>query len=126
MRLPKTATYLLTIVAVSFAFSAMPTTSQAQDFASFQATYKVQVEYWFFDTDYYYWSTVLETDNRQEAEFVYGLLLAAAEDNELNNVARNFNWRYIAVDVRLTTEYSYPRYLTVEPLIYSPIRSYAK
>ena len=107
MRLPKTATYLLTVVAVSFAFSAMPRTSQAQDFASFRATYKVQVEYWYFDSNYYYWSTVLETDNRVEAEFAYELLLAAEEDNELNKVAPNFNWRYIAVDVRLMTEYSY-------------------
>ncbi len=120
MRLPKNALCLLTIVAASCVFSVAPRTSHAADFTSFSATYKVQVEYWFFDTDYYYWSTVLETDDRSEAEFVYGLLLAAQDNGQLNEMAPNSYWRYFAVDVRMITEYSYPRYVKPQQLVLNP------
>ncbi|MFG0336294.1 MAG: hypothetical protein ACF8TS_23290 [Maioricimonas sp. JB049] len=72
-----------------------------------QCTYKVQVEYWFWDSNYSYWSTVLETNNQDEAQLMYDLLLYAKQNGNLNAVVPNLNWKYIAVDVRLETECSF-------------------
>ena len=74
-----------------------------------QKKYKVQVEYWFFDTDYYYWSTVYETTNQIDANFYYGLLNWAKQQGTLNSVVPNSYWRYIAVDVRLIEVYEWQR-----------------
>jgi hypothetical protein len=129
MRLPKNAAYLLAIIAVSLAFSALPRSSHAQEFATIPTTYKVQVEYWYFDSDYSYWSTVLETNNQAEAELMYELLLTTQEDGQLNALVPNFNWRYIAVDVRLSIDSGYARYATLTPMTLQPInrtRSKAK
>jgi len=68
------------------------------------------VEYWFFDTDYYYWETVFESDDYGEAEWVYELLLIAKENNQLHAVVPASYWRYIALDVRMITEYHWPDY----------------
>ena len=76
-------------------------------------TYEVQVQYWFFDTDYYYWSTVFESANRSDAEFVYALLANAKENGDLNHVAAHDYWRYFAVNVRLVVRYQLPQ-LTLE------------
>ena len=107
MRFPKTVATLALLVA-GFIVVGQAETAQAQ--TAITKTYKVQVEYWFFDTDYYYWSTVLETDSLGEAQFLYDVLLWAKENNSLNAAAPNSYWRYIAVDVRLITEYHYPRF----------------
>ncbi|QDU40335.1 hypothetical protein Mal4_46910 [Maioricimonas rarisocia] len=72
-----------------------------------QCTYKVQVEYWFWDSNYSYWSTVLETTDQDEAQLMYDLLLYAKQNGNLNAVVPNLNWKYIAVDVRLKTECSF-------------------
>ncbi len=116
MPFPKIANCLLAGVIASFALSAAAQTSEAQDYGFVAATYKVQVEYWFFDTDNYYWSTVLETNNPNEAKFLYQILLTAKEDGTLNQVAAHSYWRYIAVDVRLIRQYARPRYQAIEPL----------
>ena len=110
MRFPKITVCLLALAAGGLGFVGAQRSAKADGFDYFQATYKVQVQYWFFDTDYYYWSTVLETDDYNTATFVYNLLASADADGQLNQVAPNSYWRYIAVDVRMTTEYRYPRY----------------
>jgi hypothetical protein len=70
----------------------------------------VQVEYWFFDTDAYYWSTYYESSDYDDALSMYLFLKEADELGILNSVAPNSYWRYIAVDVRMITEYNYPSY----------------
>ncbi|MEW4528684.1 MAG: hypothetical protein ACF8PG_12415 [Maioricimonas sp. JB045] len=81
-------------------------TSRPADAANlYRTVYKVEVEYWFFDTDYSYWSTILETTDRQEAQLMYELLEYAHENGDLNSVVPNSYGRYIAIDVRLRTEY---------------------
>jgi hypothetical protein len=107
MRFPRLAACLLAIAAASVVLSTSTRTASAQTYAYFPKTYKVQVEYWFFDTDYYYWSTVFQTSNQADAQFVYSLLLDAKEDGDLNAVAPSSYWRYIAVDVRLVWEYDF-------------------
>ena len=109
MPFPKLARRLLLAAAVTLAFSTLSRTAAAQNSLVLK-TYKVQVQYWFFDTDYYYWSTVFETTDLADAEFVYQLLLAAHENGQLNEVAPNSYWRYMAVDVRMITEYHYPQF----------------
>ena len=93
--------------------------ASAQSSFSIPRTYKVQVQYWFFDTDYYYWSTKLETEDQAEAQFLYEVLLWAKENGQLNAVAPNSYWRYIAVDVRMVVEYDWdwlsPSYSELSP-----------
>jgi hypothetical protein len=99
-------------VAIAFgALSALPPSAEAQELSFLSKTYEVQVEYWFFDTDHYHWTTVFESDDLAEAQFVYGLLLVAKENGQLNEVVPNSYWRYIAVDVRMVTLYDYSRFV---------------
>ncbi|MEQ8791221.1 MAG: hypothetical protein RIC55_33470 [Pirellulaceae bacterium] len=114
MRFPKTALCLLAITAAALAFSSAASTAQAQT-AIGVTTYKVQVEYWFFDTDYSYWSTKYESTDYNDAQFVYELLQAADEEGVLNQVAPSTYWRYIAVDVRMISTRTYP---TLEDIRY--------
>lgn len=84
------------------------TTSARQASASndgLELVYKVQVEYWFFDTTHYHWSTYHETTNVGIANFVYAWLDSAKERGDLPIVAPNAYWRYIPVDVRMITTY---------------------
>lgn len=85
--------------------AAMLFTASSAEAQSISPTYKVQVEYWFFDTDYYYWSTKLETTDYQEAVEYFETLQDAQDEGMLNSVAPNSYWRYIAVDVRMTVSY---------------------
>ena len=73
-----------------------------------------------FDTDYYYWSTILETHNKNDAQVLYDALRVAKEHGFLNEAAANSYWRYIAVDVRLKTEYHYPQ---IQPAPLNPLYS---
>ena len=107
MRFPKIAALLLASAAATLLCSATTQEASAQTSSLLQKTYKVQVEYWFFDTDYYYWSTVFETNDLQDALLMYELLLIAKENHQLNEVAASSYGRYIAVDVRMITEYRY-------------------
>lgn len=100
----------LVIAGLALAFSTGAANHSSAQNAYISATYKVQVEYWFFDTDYYYWSTQFESSNYNDAVYVYNILQAADDAGMLNSVAPNSYWRYIAVDVRMITEYNYPRY----------------
>ena len=120
---PKKIGSLLGFVALLLiiGFAAQP--AQAQTPTGFYKTYKVQVEYWFFDTDYYYWSTVHETADLAEALFIYDLLLAAKRNRELNEVAANSYGRYIAVDVRMITQYHYPQFQRTPTNSLSPVRN---
>ena len=106
MTLARTLYCALAVSAVSF-FGSSTTANAQVDYFPITKTYKVEVQYWFFDTDYYYWSTKLETENRAEAEFLYELLLWAKENGQLNAAAPNSYWRYIAVDVRMVTVYDW-------------------
>jgi hypothetical protein len=107
MRFPKTFTLLLLAASTcTLAASAQP--ARAQSFAYIQKTYKVQVEYWFLDTDYYFWSTFYETTDLEDAQLVYDLLVIADQNGLLNQAAPNSYSRYFAVDVRMITEYQYP------------------
>lgn len=112
------AAFLLATVFALFSLS--PGSATAQESVSITRTYKVQVQYWFFDTDYYYWSTKLETTNQSDAQFLYGLLVWAKENGQLNAVVPNSYWRYIAVDVRMRVEYDWnwvqPQELQLSPL----------
>lgn len=105
------ATAVPCFLAAAALFLSRPASADAQDYFNVvQTTYEVQVEYWFFDTDYYYWRTVFESSDLEEAQFVYQLLLLAKQNHQLNQAAPNEYWRYIAVDVRLVPKYHYPRY----------------
>lgn len=77
--------------------------------------YKVQVEYWFFDTTHYHWSTYYETTDPATAIFVYNWLASAKDRGDLPIVAPNAYWRYIPVDVRFTWTYRLKPQTTVEP-----------
>lgn len=83
------------------------TPAEAKSYGYYTKSYAVQVEYWFFDTDYTYWSTKFETNDLGDAEFVYNALLIAKENGDLNTAAPSTYWRYIAVDVRLITVWTY-------------------
>ena len=76
-----------------------------------QPTYQVQVEYWFFDTTSYHWSTVFETTNFEDAWLMYDLLMLAKSQGSLIQFVPSDNPRYIPVDVRLRTVYPY--YLSI-------------
>lgn len=106
-------------VALALVFGVAGRSQAANTF--FTTTYKVQVQYWFFDTDYYYWSTKFETTNYNDAKFVYDLLKAADDAGQLNSVAPASYWRYIAVDVRMISEVNYPRYALAES--YYPVQN---
>lgn len=66
-----------------------------------ETLYKVQVKYWFFDTDYYKWETFFETTDPSEAISVYLLMQSVKDDGNLQLVAPNAYWRFIPVDVQL-------------------------
>jgi hypothetical protein len=114
MRFPRVAASLLIAASIFVSVSTAPGPAQARNLTLLKATHKVEVQYWFWDTDYYYWSTKFESSDLDDAQFVYGLLFAAKQNGQLNQVAPNSNWKYFAVDVRLITEYHYP--IQIEPL----------
>lgn len=99
--------------------------AEAKTYGYYSKTYKVQVEYWFFDTESYHWSTVFESSDQAEAQFVYNALLVAKQNGALNAAAPNSYWRYIAVDVRLVSAWTFhstaSRYQAARP--YSNLRS---
>ncbi len=98
--------FLFLTVAAALTFCTIDAPSaQAQSYAMFKKTYAVQVQYWFFDTNYYYWQTKFESENQQDAQLMYDLLLLAKQNGQLNNVVPASYWRYIAVDVRLIVRY---------------------
>ena len=113
----RTAIFLLAAITISFAY--VSKTAEAQFFA-FDITYEVQVEYWFFDTDYSYWNTIFETDDYGDAELLFELLEAARDDNRLNRVVPNSYGRYIAVDVRLVTIVTYRQPPSIAPRLEIP------
>ncbi|MCA9177780.1 MAG: hypothetical protein KDB14_25110 [Planctomycetales bacterium] len=109
---------LFAIVVSAAGLLAAPASAEAQ---SIGPRYVVEVEYWFFDTDYYYWSTKLDTTNYNDAVQLYEILQAADEAGVLNQVVPNSYWRYIAVDVRMRTVWPS---LMIQPVTYSPLSFY--
>lgn len=89
----------------------------------FKPVYEVQVEYWFFDTTSYHWSTKLKTDDYALANSYYQALLIAKANGQLNSVVPNSYWRYIAVDVRMITRWEFVAIITRRPYLDS-IRRY--
>ncbi len=93
------------LIAVAAVLAAALTVSTSQEVeaaeVSQNCTYEIQVEYWFFDTDYSYWKTMYSTTDQDDAQLMYDLLLIAKQNHQLNSVVPNEYWRYVAVDVRL-------------------------
>lgn len=90
---------LILTAMVSFA----PTASASNE--GVERLYKIQVEYWFFDSDFYKWETFFETTDADTAIAVLLLMIDIKDDGNLQHVAPNAYWRYIPVDVRLLTTY---------------------
>ena len=124
---------IITFVAALACVAGMSDSRQAEaaPYRYAAITYEVQVEYWFFDTTSYHWSTIYSTNDKEDAEFVYNLLLVAKENGQLNRVAPNDYWRYIAVDVRMITKWQFaaPRnsyqYKAASSSALTPTRSYS-
>lgn len=106
MNLRKTIV-LATLAIAAFWATTLESKSASAQSISISKTYKVEVQYWFFDYEHYYWSTKLETSNDSDAQFLYGILLWAKETGQLNAVVPHSYWRYIAVDVRIRTVYKW-------------------
>lgn len=109
---------LIVLGAVAFAMMFRTDTAQAE--LRTQTVYKVQVQYWFWDSNYTYWSDYYETTNSNNATWMYLALLIARENGNLNNVAPNVNWKYIAIDVRLK-ETQRPIWVPTDSLLPGPI-----
>ena len=78
--------------------------SQAQDSIPLTTTtYRVQVEKVFWRNGYTYWSTVLETNDRYEAEVMEDLLWAAFDNHEICKIL-NCGVDWMIIDIRLTKE----------------------
>lgn len=69
--------------------------------------YQVQVEYWYWDTEYYGWSTVYRSESPQAAGFVYGVSQLALSNGTLNQLWPHSNWKFLAVDVRLISVWKF-------------------
>ena len=65
-------------------------------------TYRVQVQKEFWRNGNRYWSTVLETSDRDEAELFEALLWIAYDNNEIDEVL-NYGWEWIVRDIRIDT-----------------------
>lgn len=81
--------------------------ARAGNWGQFVVHYELQVEYWFFDTDHYYWKTVFSTTDGPYANWVYARALLLKEEGLLNKAFPSGYWRYIAVDVRLVERRTY-------------------
>ena len=99
-------TLCLGLFAITGLSGVVSRSASAQTSSSIPTTYKVQVEYWFWDSDYYHWSTVLETNSQTDALFMYDVLAWAHDAGDLNQVAPHNFWKYIAVDVRLVSSFN--------------------
>lgn len=98
----KCAIGLLAIVA--FLATSVGNSTEAQE-VTLPVIYKVEIQYWYFDTPHYSWRTEMETRNETEARFFYVLALLAKQDGKLHEYFPDeINGRYIPVDVRLTQE----------------------
>ena len=122
MNFTRTLFCMLAVVATSCTFCS--STEAQSSRVTIARTYRVQVQYWFFDTDYYYWSTKLETQDQAEAQFLYDVLMWAKSNGNLNSVAPNSYWRYFAVDVRMVTVYKL--YQPIQPIWNSDLYWYTQ
>jgi hypothetical protein len=90
-------------------------------------------DYGHYDYPSYAWLTIVETDDYEEAEFVYALYLLAQEQGVLDEVAPNYDYDhghyyggadYTAIDVQMLTKYryrlAYPYDQGLPPLTTSP------
>ncbi|TWT94543.1 hypothetical protein [Stieleria varia] len=92
-----------------FAFFAICFSNQASaksnTYTTWKKVYKVQVEYWYWDTESYYWGDYYESEDYGAANFVYAVLQNAKNTGILNQAAPHTNWKFIAVDVRLVVQW---------------------
>ena len=98
------ATFVFTALFSTMNFTAQ--TAQAND-DGLRRIFKVQVQYQ--DTECRtcrFWSTVLETPNRSDAEDYYAILLFAKASGLLGRFVPFEFSRYIPVDVRMRVDYS--------------------
>lgn len=98
-------------------FAAVPAVSEAQVSIPFvKTTYSVQVKYEFWRNGNFYWSTVFQTEDEDDAELMYDLLLAAFDAGQICEVLDcGFDW--IPRDVRLVVKHEYPE-IVRSPYIY--------
>lgn len=73
--------------------------------ASWEAEYKVQVEYWYWDSESYHWEDFYVSTNYDAANFVFLVLDLARKMGTLNQAAPHVNWKFFAVDVRMIVVY---------------------
>lgn len=93
---------------------AQPSKAEA---TSYEKVYRVEVEYWYWPPDIYYWSTFLETTNEFDAEFALLALELARDHGYLDSVVPSNNL-HIPVDVRLTVTYKpIPQLKLTDPAI---------
>lgn len=88
--------------------------AESGSIVTWEKVYKVQVEYWFWDSDSYHWEDFYISTNQSAANFVYAVLELAKDNGTLNQAAPNVNWKYFAVDVRLVVAWQakiQPRFL---------------
>jgi hypothetical protein len=89
----------------------LPVKTQQVPYYQVQVLYEVRYPYSYGPL--YTWKTILETEDYEEAEFVYALYLLAQEQGILDEVAPNFDhyhdryhWAdYTAIDVQMLTKY---------------------
>ena len=102
------------LLAILFAAAATCLTSldqksaQADDDFFYLPIYKVEIQYVFFDTDYYHWRTAVTTSDYLEALGILFWLGVEDERGRFQDAAEQLQpgvyWRYIPVDYRLTFE----------------------
>lgn len=112
----------LAVLALAVGF-AVPHRAEAASNYQLQCTYEVQVEYWYWDSDYYYWKTVYSSNSQAEAQFVYDLLLFAKQEGKLNSFVPHDNWKFFPLDVRLKPKCTYI-YVGPEPAYELEFRGY--
>lgn len=102
------------ILALVLLAAASPARAESGSIVTWEKVYKVQVEYWFWDSDSYHWEDFYTSTNPSAANFVFAILELAKEDGTLNQAAPSVNWKYFAVDVRLVVAWQAkiePRFL---------------
>lgn len=84
--------------------AAVPVVSEAQTSVPLTTTtYQVQVKYEYWRSGVSYWSTVLETEDRGDAELMHDLLLIALENGSICDVL-DCSFDMIVNDVRLVSK----------------------
>ena len=99
--------FAILLVAGACSFGAARTAKADPVAGKWVKFYQVQVLYNLFDTHYYRWSTVFESENYIAAQWVYQQSIIADENGNLNDMWPDPYWRYVAVDVRFQSVWKF-------------------